>query len=80
MRATYSTQAAKTIERMDAATKQRIRDGVSKIPAGDIVKLRGHTDLYRLRIGNWCVVFSYIEPDKVLVERIAPRGQVYKGV
>jgi mRNA interferase RelE/StbE len=80
MMATYSTQAVKTLERMDASTKQRIREGVSKIPAGDIVKLQGHTNLYRLRVGNWRVVFSYVEADKVLVEKIAPRGQVYKGV
>ena len=79
MRATYSKQAAKTLERMDAATKQRIRAGVNGIPAGDIVKMQGHTELYRLRIGGWRIVFSYVEANKVIVNKIAPRGQVYKG-
>ena len=79
MNATYSKQAVKALGRMDATTKQRIRAGVNGIPAGDIVKLQGHTELYRLRVGGWRVVFSYIADDKVLVDRIPPRGNVYKG-
>ncbi len=80
MKVTYSKQAVKTLERVDATTKQRIRAGINGIPAGDIVKLQGHDALYRLRVGNWRVVYSYVEQDKILVETIAPRGQVYKGV
>ena len=79
MSATYTKQAAKALEHMDAATKQRIRAAINGIPAGDVVKLQGHTELYRLRVGGWRIVFSYVQTDKVLVEKIAPRGQAYKG-
>lgn len=79
MKATYSKQAVKALGRMDTTTKQRIRVGVNGIPAGDIIKLRGHTELYRLRVGDWRIVFSYITDEKVLVDKIAPRGKVYKG-
>ena len=65
---------------MDTATKQRIRQGITGIPKGDIKKLRGHETLYRLRVGDWRVVFSYPDAETVLIEKISPRGDAYKGV
>ena len=58
MNVKYAKQAVKAIKRMDSATKQRIRQGIHGIPAGDIKKLRGHTELYRLRIGDWRILFA----------------------
>jgi mRNA interferase RelE/StbE len=75
-----SKRAAKTLSSLDIPTQGRIAAGIRVIPKGDIIKLQGHADLYRLRVGNWRIVFSYIDADKVLVETIAPRGQAYKGV
>jgi len=80
MMAEYSKQAAKVIERIDVTIKGRILNGISKIPAGDIVKMRGHDELYRLRIGGWRIIFSYLQTDEVFIVTIAPRGQVYKEV
>jgi mRNA interferase RelE/StbE len=80
MNITYYKQAVKTLERMDAATKQRIKQGIEGIPKGDIKKLQGHTELYRLRVGDWRIVFSYPDNETVLVEKISPRGEIYKGV
>ena len=76
----FYKQAIKTLERMDAITKQRIILGISNIPAGDIKKLKGHTELYRLRIGDWRIVFSFPDSNTVLIEKVSPRGSVYKGV
>ncbi len=75
----YAKAAVKVINAMDKATKQRIRAGIEKIPAGDIVPLRGAPGSYRLRIGDWRILFSYSEHDIILVEKIGPRGDVYKG-
>jgi len=80
MEAEYSKQAAKAISRMDTVTKRRIRKGIDDIPDGDIRPLKGSEDTFRLRIGDWRVLFSYPDVDKVLVEKISPRGEVYKGV
>jgi mRNA interferase RelE/StbE len=76
----YYKQAVKSLERMDAPTKHRIRQGIDGIPKGDIKRLQGHTELYRLRVGDWRIVFSYPDKGTVLIERISPRGEVYKGV
>ena len=73
----YSKQAKKRIEGMDTATKQRIRKAISKIPEGDIKPLRGYPGLFRLRVGDWRIVFSYIDKETVLIERISPRRNIY---
>lgn len=75
----YSKAAVKTIAAMDGKTKQRIKAAIESIPGGDIKPLRGSSTLYRLRVGNWRIVFSYPNNNTVLIERIAPRGDVYKG-
>ena len=80
MNAQYSKQAVKAINSMDRDTKQRIKAAVEKIPAGDIKPLKGTTDRYRLRVGGWRVIFAYKDDDTVLIDKIAPRGGVYKGV
>jgi len=76
----YHKQAVKTLESMDAAMRQRICVGINGIPNGDIKKLKGHTELYRLRVGDWRIVFSYPDSETVLIEKIAPRGEIYKRV
>ena len=79
MKITYAKRAIKAIARLDVPTKQRIAQGISGIPLGDIKQLRGHVELYRLRIGDWRVLFSYPDVETVLIEKISPRGEVYKG-
>lgn len=76
----YSKQAIKTINGLDKTTKQRIRAGISAIPAGDIKPLRGYHGRFRLRVGDWRIIFAYKDSNSVLIDKIAPRGEVYKGV
>jgi mRNA interferase RelE/StbE len=44
-------------------------------------KLRGHENLYRLRVGDWRIIYSP-EDDRliVLVIEIAPRGGAYREI
>ena len=76
----YSKAAVKVINGMDKAAKQRIKAAIEKIPAGDIKPLQGSKGSYRLRVGDRRVLFSYPEDDIILIEKIGPRGDVYKGV
>lgn len=76
----YSKRAVKVIDRMDKPTKQRMRKAIEGLPYGDIVPLEGADGYYRLRVGDWRVIFSYIDDSSILVSKIAPRGEVYKGV
>ena len=76
----YSKQAVKAINSMDKKTKQRIKAALEGLPEGDIKPLKGSRGSYRLRVGNWRVILSYPAKDTALIEKIAPRGEVYKGV
>ncbi len=75
----YSRASVKVINRLDRPTKQRIRNAVERLPEGDVKPLSGSVRLYRLRVGDWRIVFSYPDVNTVLIERIAPRGEAYKG-
>ncbi len=73
----YSKKAVKYINSTDKATKKRLREAIEKIPFGDIKKLQGMKEGYRLRVGDLRVLFS-IEGDLIYIENILPRGQAYK--
>lgn len=76
----YAKRAVKAISGMDKPTKQRIRTAIEGIPNGDIKPLQGSNGSFRLRVGGWRIIFSYPNTDTILIEKIAPRGGVYKGV
>ena len=75
----YAKAAVKVINGMDRPTKQRIRNAVERLPKGDVKPLSGSVRLYRLRVGDWRIVFSYPDGNSVVIEKIAPGGEVYKG-
>lgn len=78
MRVEYARAAVKVINSMDRPTKQRIKAGIEKLPQGDIKPYKGSPGTYRLRVGDWRILFSYPEEGTILIEKIGPRGGVYK--
>ena len=81
MKVILEKKAAKYLESLDAVMKRRINDALKGLaddpPSGDIVKLQGD-DGYRRRVGDYRIVFDITET-AVIVYKIAPRGQAYKG-
>lgn len=77
MRIEYNREAIKHISKMDKHTKQRLKNAIEKLPAGDVKKLQGYLVDYRLRVGDLRVIFS-VEDDIITVKDVLPRGQVYK--
>ena len=76
MKIEYSKRAIKAINSMDRPTKQRMRTSIEKLPDGDVKPLKGSDGSYRLRVGNWRVIYSLSDAGTILIERIAPRGEV----
>lgn len=79
MQIEYRKKAVKYINSCDRATKQRLKIAIEKLPLGDIKKLSGLENDYRLRVGDLRVLFS-IEEDKIIINNILPRGQAYKRI
>ena len=69
----------KHIEDLDKASKQRIKTAIEKLPFGDIKKLKGYQNDYRLRVGKLRVLFS-LDNDIITVKDVLPRGQAYKRI
>lgn len=73
----FEKEAAKHISKMDRPTKQRVKKAIEKLPAGDVRKLRGYSEDYRLRVGDLRILFS-VNEDIITIKDILPKGQVYK--
>ena len=50
-----------------------------KIPFGDIKKLQGYSNLYRLRIGDYRVIYE-VWDEGIVIDAVLPRGEAYKGL
>lgn len=77
MQIIYEKEAAKHISKMDKTTKQRIKKAIEKLPAGDVKKLQGLDNEYRLRVGDLRVLFS-ADTDIIIIKDVLPRGTAYK--
>ena len=77
MKIEYKKKAVKYINATDKTTKKRLREAIEQIPFGDIIKLTGMENEYRLRVGDLRVLFT-VEHDIVTINEISPRGQIYK--
>ncbi|MBF0137231.1 MAG: type II toxin-antitoxin system RelE/ParE family toxin [Magnetococcales bacterium] len=77
----YSKQATRTLSRLSLDDSRRIRAAIqsyANVGQGDVKKLCG-LPFFRLRIGNWRVIF---DDDGLImsIEKIGSRGDIYKGV
>lgn len=75
----YSHDAQKHIKTLDGATKQRIKAGIENLPLGDIKKLKGYTNSYRLRVGAYRVLFDLTD-SCITITGVLPRGEAYKNL
>lgn len=84
LRIRYDENARKTLERIPVPDARRIRQKVEQYAANpaslanNVTKLQG-VDYYRLRVGDWRVIFS---EDGIVIEvvKVAARGDVYRGL
>lgn len=75
-----SKSSQKTLKGLDKPTKKRIREGIEKLPEGDVKKLQGYDADYRLRIGNYRVLYALLDNNTIYINDILPRGQAYKRI
>ena len=74
--------ALRRLERRDPASARRIRDGVERFAEterGDIKKLKGRADLWRLRVGDWRVIFATDAANTMTVLTVELRRDAYRN-
>jgi mRNA interferase RelE/StbE len=80
-------RAEKSLLKLNEPDFSRVVQGVKKLSeepiVGDVTKLSGHENTYRLRVGQYRLLFHYNINENgdeyILVSKIDSRGQVYKG-
>ena len=77
-----SPRALRDMRRLTLSARQRIFDALDLYVTdrrGDVVKLRGRQDEWRLRVGDRRVLFQPNFQDRVVVVlRVLPRGRAYR--
>jgi len=75
----FSKKAAKFFKDQPPQQQKRLVQAISKLPEGDIRLLKGYDDIYRLRVGDYRIIFT-IEENELLIRIliIGNRGDVYK--
>lgn len=79
----YHKSAVKFIAKLDKISQERIATGLIGLlnvpPEGDIKTLKGYSGLYRLRIGNYRIVFEIDHDEQIVyIQAIGNRGDIYK--
>ena len=74
----YEKGCLKYLKKLDKKTQLRILKAINQLPLGDVKKLQGNTEDYRLRVGKYRIIFSKDEKGLVInIIEIASRGEVY---
>lgn len=73
--------AEKFIRKQGKKEQERLLKAMYKLPAGtDIKKLKG-VEMFRLRVGNYRILYTIDENVRVItIENIDNRGNVYKRI
>ena len=79
MEIAYSKKAIKHIQQMDSNVKNRIKNAIDKLPLGDIKKLKGFTNIYRIRVGDYRILYE-LEDETITILDVLPRGAAYKDL
>ncbi len=76
----YSKSSKKTLETYERKLALKIIKAIEQVPLGDIKRLEGNKVLilYRLRIGKYRIIYSYLNEDTIQVIKIDTRGDIYK--
>lgn len=77
----FEKAALKFIEKQDKTQRLRLYKAIYRLPSGnDIKKLSGY-DMYRLRVGNYRVLYT-INNDVLIIRivNIDNRGQIYNNL
>lgn len=79
---TLSREAVKFVSKQEKATQERIRKSLLGLthrpPIGDIKPMKGYAKRFRLRVGNYRVLFEINHEEKMIcILTIDNRGDIY---
>lgn len=77
----YEKNCLKYLIRLPKNTRIRIISAINQLPFGDVKRLQGIPDSYRLRVGDYRIIFCKNDEQLIIsILEIASRGEVYKRI
>ena len=81
-RVELARRAERDLRRLDPPVRERVTAGLRRTaerdPSADVKRLHGQPDLWRLRVGDWRVLFAYDHQEqRIIVAQVLPRGRAY---
>lgn len=76
----YDKPALKFIKKQPREQQIRILEAIHMLPgSGDIKQLKGHSELFRLRVGSYRIIYT-VDNGQLIVRVIdaGNRGQIYQ--
>lgn len=77
MEINYSKQSIKYLKKLHKPKRDKILAAIKLLPDGNVRKMEGYDNLYRLRVNDYRVIFTK-DFDIIFIEKIGSRGDVYK--
>ena len=82
MEVEWAPAATRDLRKLDHFTVRRVRRAVTTFAEtgyGDLSKLRGRESEWRLRVGDWRVLLTFVESGQTTrIERILHRREAYR--
>lgn len=80
----WTRKAVADMSKLDAPTRHRVLQAVEALCSegkGEVRRLRGGSDEWRLRVGDWRVRFSYdASAGAIVVLRVLHRSRAYRDL
>ena len=77
----YDKRCLKYLKKLDKDNQLRIIKAINELPFGDVKRLQGDNRNYRLRVGNYRIIFSKDDERLIiLIIEIGPRGDIYNRI
>lgn len=78
----FTTRALRDLKRLDAPTRVRVLGRIKRYieePPARAVRLKGADDTFRIRLGDWRVLFAYESSGNVVeIRRVVHRSEAYR--
>ncbi|NLC04303.1 MAG: type II toxin-antitoxin system RelE/ParE family toxin [Tissierellia bacterium] len=74
----YDKRCLKYLKKLSKDNQLRIIKAINELPFGDVKRLQGGNRNYRLRVGDYRIIFSKDDEKlSVLIIEIGQRGDIY---
>jgi mRNA interferase RelE/StbE len=75
----FDKKAARFFSSQTKEQQKRLASGIFNLPGGDTKRLKGYKAFYRLRVGEYRVIYTLQQDELIIVIlSIGNRGDVYK--